>query len=159
MEKLAMIDRMGGDTYASSETALILLALWIVVAAIVLCLPLEAEAADEMEGQSRTQNYAAAPIVVSNPTIGTGAGATGMYFYDVGRDRGVQPRSSVQLVGAYTHTDSYFVGLLNSLHMHQDQVRSKAGLFHAKINNDFRCHWNACESGIQEPRVVENRYL
>ena len=36
------------------------------------------------------------------------------------------------------HTDSYFVGLLNSLHMHQDQVRSKAGLFHAKINDEFR---------------------
>jgi hypothetical protein len=77
-------------------------------------------------------------IVVSNPTIGTGAGATGMFFYDIGSDRDVQPRSSVQLVGAYTHTDSCFVGLMNSLHVLQDQVRSKAGLFHATINNEYR---------------------
>lgn len=138
MERLAMIDRIGGNTYASSETALIPMALWIAALAALLCLPLEADAEDGMKGQQKSKNYAVAPIVVSNPTIGTGAGATGMYFYDVGNDRDGQPRSSVQLVGAYTHTDSYFVGLLNSLHVLQDQVRSKAGLFHAKINNEFR---------------------
>ena len=138
MERLAMTDRIGGNTYADSETASILMTLWIAALAALLCLPLEADAEDGIKGQQKSKNYAVAPIVVSNPTIGTGAGATGMYFYDVGNDRKGQPRSSVQLVGAYSHTDSYFVGLLNSLHVLQDRVRSKAGLFHAKINNEYR---------------------
>jgi hypothetical protein len=101
----------------SSETASIQKALWIAVLAALFCLPLETAAEDGMQEQQKSKNYAVAPIVVSNPTIGTGAGATGMFFYDVGSDRDAQPRSSVQLVGAYTHTDSYFVGLMNSLHL------------------------------------------
>ncbi|MCP3879850.1 MAG: BamA/TamA family outer membrane protein [Sulfitobacter sp.] len=112
--------------------------LWIAVLAVLLGLPLETAAEDEMKKQQKSKNYAVAPIVVSNPSIGTGAGATGMYFYDVGSGGEGQPRSSVQLMGAYTHTDSYFAGLMNSLHMLQDRVRSKAGLFHAKINNEYR---------------------
>jgi len=133
-----MIYRIGGNTYESSETALISMSLWIAALAALLCLPLEADAEDEMKAQQKSKNYAVAPIVVSNPSIGTGAGATGMFFYDVGSDREGQPRSSAQLVGAYTHTDSYFVGFLNSLHVLQDSVRSKAGLFHATINNEYR---------------------
>ena len=134
-----MIDKANEDAYENCLTASIPLTLCLGVLALLLCLPLEAEAEGEGEinGQQR-KNYAVAPIVVSNPSIGTGAGATGMVFYDVGSDRAGQPRSSVQLVGAYTHTDSYFVGLLNGLHMLHDQVRSKAGLFHATINNEFR---------------------
>ena len=110
------------------------------IAALIalLCLPFAADAEDDMKGQQKSKNYAAAPIVVSNPAIGSGAGATGMYFYDVGRHEDGAPRSSAQLVGAYTNTDSYFVGILNSLHLLQDQVRSKAGLFHANIKNEFR---------------------
>lgn len=106
--------------------------------AVLLGLPLESAAEDGMQEQQKSKNTAVAPIVVSNPSIGSGAGATGMFFYDVGGNGEGQPRSSAQLVGAYTHTDSYFVGLLNSLHMRQDQVRSKTGLFHATINNEFR---------------------
>jgi outer membrane protein assembly factor BamA len=133
-----MIDNKSEDMHAGSETASIAMALWITMLFALLCLPLEADAEDEMKEQPKSKNYAVAPIVVSNPSIGTGAGATGMFFYDVGNVSEGQPRSSAQLVGAYTHTDSYFVGLLNSLHMRQDQVRSKAGLFHATINNEYR---------------------
>jgi hypothetical protein len=49
--------------------------------------------------------------VVSNPNIGTGAGATDMYFFDIGERTGEMPRSSVQAFGAYTNTDSYFMSL------------------------------------------------
>jgi len=133
-----MTDRMGDHKQPNPETALIQKTLWIAVLTALLCFPLEAAAEDGLKGKQKSKNYAVAPIVVSNPNIGTGAGATGMFFYDVGGDGEDQPRSSAQLVGAYTHTDSYFVGLLNSLHVLQDQVRSKAGLFHATINNEFR---------------------
>lgn len=117
-----------------SQRALI----WIAGLLALLCLPFNARAEEAVKGPDKSRNYAAAPIVVSNPSIGSGVGATGMYFYDVGSDRDGQPRSSAQVVGAYTNTDSYFFGLLNSLHMRRDRVRSKAGLFHAKINNDYR---------------------
>ena len=138
MERLSMTDRTGGHKQSNSETASIQKALWIALLAALFCLPLETAAEDVIKGAQKSKNYAVAPIVVSNPAIGTGAGATGMFFYDVGSDRDAQPRSSVQLVGAYTHTDSYFVGLMNSLHALKDQVRSKAGLFHATINNEYR---------------------
>jgi hypothetical protein len=137
MERL-LINNASEDTYAIYTTASIPMALWITMQIVLLVLPLEAAAQDEMKAQPKSKNYAVAPIVVSNPSIGSGAGATGMVFYDVGGDGDGQPRSSAQMVGAYTHTDSYFVGLLNSLHIRQDQVRSKAGLFHARINNEFR---------------------
>jgi outer membrane protein assembly factor BamA len=48
------------------------------------------------------------------------------------------PRSSAQIVGAYTNTDSYFAGLLANLHLRRDRIRSKLGVFHACINNEFR---------------------
>lgn len=110
------------------------MALWIAVLVTLLCLPLEADAEEKMKAPQQSKNCAVAPIVVSNPTIDTGAGATGMLFYDAGNDRDAQPRSIVQLWGAYTHTDSYFAGLLNSLHVLQHRLQSKAGLFHAEIN-------------------------
>jgi outer membrane protein assembly factor BamA len=133
-----MVTIIGRDEHSSPEKASFSKVLWIVMLAVLFCFPLDSDAEDEMKEKQKGKNYAVAPIVVSNPSIGSGAGATGMFFYDVDGDREGQPRSSVQLVGAYTHTDSYFVGLLNSLHMRHDQVRSKAGLFHARINNEFR---------------------
>jgi outer membrane protein assembly factor BamA len=138
MERLPMIDKASEDMYTGSETASIPMALWITMLVALLCFPLETDAEEGMQEQPKSKNYAVAPIVVSNPSVGSGAGATGMFFYDVGDNGEGQPRSSAQLVGAYTHTDSYFVGLLNSLHVLQDRMRSKAGLFHATINNEYR---------------------
>jgi hypothetical protein len=84
IERPAMIDGNCGGKHAGSRTAWLPKALWIAVLAVLLSLPLEAAAEDEMHGQQKNKNYAVAPIVVSNPNIGTGAGATGMFFYDVG---------------------------------------------------------------------------
>jgi len=86
----------------------------------------------------KKKNYAFAPIIISNPNIGSGLGATGMYFFDIGERQEGQPRSSAQLIGGYTNTDSYFAGLLTSLFMQQDRIRSTAGVFHARINNEYR---------------------
>ena len=84
------------------------------------------------------KNYALAPIVVSNPNIGTGVGATGMYFFDIGQRSEGMPRSSIQAFGAYTNTDSYFGGALSNLHLKKDRIRGRIGLFNAKINNEYR---------------------
>jgi outer membrane protein assembly factor BamA len=84
------------------------------------------------------KNYAFAPIVISNPNIGSGVGATGMYFFDIGQRADGVPRSNIQAFGAYTNTDSLLAGLLSNLHFKQDSIRSKLGLFNARINNDYR---------------------
>ena len=118
---------------------------FLLLALIMLALPLmvlaegnQSDATTETKENSWAKNYVVAPIVVSNPNIGSGLGVTGMYFFDVGERQERVPRSSAQLVGAYTDTDSYFGGLLTSLHMRQDRIRSTAGIFHAKINNEYR---------------------
>lgn len=94
--------------------------------------------AGETEGNGWKKNLAAAPIVISNPNIGSGLGAAGMYFFDIDGHREGSPRSSAQVVGAYTNTDSYFGGLFGSLHLGGDRVRATTGIFHANINNEYR---------------------
>jgi len=114
------------------------LGLWIAALTMLLYLPPEVNAEEKMTDREEVQNYAAAPIVISNPNIGSGLGATGMVFFDTGEPSEGLPRSSAQIVGAYTNTDSYFAGLLANLHLRQDRIRSKLGVFHAGINNEFR---------------------
>ena len=118
-----MTDRTGGHKQSNSATASIQKALWIAVLAALFSLPPETTAEDGMQEQQKSKNYAV-----------------------VGSDGDAQPRSSVQLVGAYTHTDSYFVGLMNSLHLLQDQVRSKAGLFHATRRTMLSAIWPSTTS-------------
>jgi hypothetical protein len=116
-----MIDGNCGGKHAGSRTAWLPKALWIAVLAVLLSLPLEAAAEDEMHGQQKNKNYAVAPIVVSNPTIGTGAGATGMFFYDVGSGGWAAAVQCPAGGGLYPYRLLFCQGLLNSLHLFQDQ--------------------------------------
>ena len=86
----------------------------------------------------KPKNYAVAPILVSNPAIGNGIGVTGMYFFDIGKSNPKGPRSLIQPLAAYTDTQSYFGGLLSSLYLRDDHIRSTFGLFGAKVNNEYR---------------------
>ena len=97
--------------------------------------------ADETNGNDFKKNLAAAPIVVSNPNLGSGLGASGMYFFDIGDRQEDGPRSSIMALGAYTNTDSYFAGVLSNLHLHQDTIRGNFGIFHATVNNEYEIPW------------------
>lgn len=88
------------------------------------------------EGEKKS--YAIAPLIISNPNIGTGGGVAGMYFFDVGDITEKQPRSFIQAFGAYTNTQSYFGGIISNFHLKNDYVRAKIGIFHASINNEYR---------------------
>jgi len=107
----------------------------------LLSLAVATNAAEETDKEDRGKNFAVAPIVVSNPNIGSGLGVAGMYFFDIGDRREGDPRSSVQAVGAYTNTDSYFAGLLSSLHLRLDRIRGSFGLFRASIKNEYEVPW------------------
>lgn len=110
----------------------------ILVLSFMAIMAFDANAAEETDRDDVGKNFAVAPIVVSNPNIGSGLGATGMYFFDIGEQAEGAPRSSAQIVGGYTNTDSYFVGLLSGLHLRNDRIRCKLGVFHASINNEYR---------------------
>ncbi|WP_319524525.1 BamA/TamA family outer membrane protein [uncultured Desulfosarcina sp.] len=101
----------------------------------------DANAAEEKNKDDRGKNFAVAPIVISNPNIGSGLGVAGMYFFDLGDWRKEDPRSSVQAIGAYTNTDSYFYGLLSSLYLNHDTIRGNFGIFRANINNEYDIPW------------------
>ena len=118
-----------------------LLKLIWVLSGLILFIAVSAGAADETDNDDRGKNFAVAPIVISNPNIGSGLGAAGMYFFDIGDWRAEDPRSSVQAIGAYTNTDSYFYGLLSSLYLRQDSIRCNFGIFQATINNEYEIPW------------------
>ena len=110
MKRLAMIDKIEGCKYANPITVSIPKTVWIVLLTLLLWLPLETDAQDEIKEPQKSKNYAVAPSWYLNRASAPVPGPRGCFFYDVGSDREGQPRSSVQLVGAYTHTDSYFSG-------------------------------------------------
>lgn len=88
--------------------------------------------------EKEKKSYAIAPLIISNPNVGTGGGVAGMYFFDVGDVTSKQPRSFLQAFGAYTNTESYFGGVISNFHLKNDTVRAKLGAFHASINNEYR---------------------
>lgn len=107
----------------------------------LLNLAVVAGSAEATDTDDRGKNFAVAPIVISNPNIGSGLGAAGMYFFDLGDWREEDPRSSVQAIGAYTNTDSCFYGLLSSLYLNHDRIRGNFGMFRANINNEYDIPW------------------
>jgi len=119
-------------------SAVVPLCAWIGAFFICVGLPVGTLAGEDGQAAARARNFAVAPIVVSNPNIGNGLGATGMYFFDIGERDAGGLRSSAQLVGAYTDTDSYFGGALTNLHLQHDRIRCLAGVFHARVNNEYR---------------------
>lgn len=86
----------------------------------------------------KERDWLAVPVIISNPALGTGGGAMGMYFFDIGRRTEGMSRSALTAVGIYTDTDSYVGGVGGNLFMLEDKLRVLAGLFKAHINNDFR---------------------
>lgn len=126
------------------------------------------EIPDAQKKPDRGKNFAFAPIVISNPNIGSGLGAAGMYFFDIGDWRAEDPRSSVQAIGAYTNTDSYFYGLLSSLYLYHDTIRGNFGIFRANINNEYEIPWGGeaefstgaiAALGLLTYRVWDNVYI
>lgn len=85
----------------------------------------------------KPKKFVAAPLIISVPAFGNGLGAMGMYFYKPKAAGDKSPPSTVTMVGAYSDTDSYFVGIFNQNHLRDDHWRPKFGYGNGKINNNF----------------------
>jgi len=75
-----------------------------------------------------------APILTSNPKLGTSGGALGGYLYQFD-DR--SPVSTFGGAGVYSDTDSYVAGLFANTYFGADRHRLVAGIATGKIRNDY----------------------
>ncbi len=117
----------------------------------------------------KEKSYVVAPMVISNPNLGSGGGLMGLYFYrPVAEDDTISPPSSVGLLGLYTNTDTYVLGLLNQNYFKEDTWRLKTGILGGAIENDldvpdfgnveFSTEFSAIGGSLQK-RVVGDFFL
>lgn len=84
--------------------------------------------------QSEESPWLIAPIVSSDPKVGTSGGLLGGYLHRFD-DR--SPTSTFGLVGSYSSTDSYTTGLFGQVYFGADRHRLSGGVATGKIRNDY----------------------
>lgn len=75
-----------------------------------------------------------APLVSSEPKLGTSLGAMAAYLYQFDND---SPTSTFGVGGTYSTTDSYFAGIFGRLYFDHDQQRLILGLIKGRVNNEY----------------------
>ncbi|WP_455196723.1 BamA/TamA family outer membrane protein [Kaarinaea lacus] len=91
----------------------------------------------DSEKTEDSKQFVAAPLIFSAPAFGNGLGAMALYFYKPDAAGEKSPPSTVTMVGAYSDTDSYFLGIFNQNHLRDDHWRPRVGYANGKINNNF----------------------
>ena len=91
----------------------------------------QAEAASELLGERR---FFVMPIPISNPTVGTGLGASATYLFDAGENA---PTSSLNLMGLYTDTETWAVGLGTETYFKDDKYRLSGAVGYFDANLEF----------------------
>jgi outer membrane protein assembly factor BamA len=81
--------------------------------------------------------FAAAPLVVSSPSFGTGGGAAAMLFFHPTAGDTISPTSIAALIGLYSNTDSYVLGAFMRSYFQEDAWRLTAALATARVNCDY----------------------
>jgi outer membrane protein assembly factor BamA len=89
------------------------------------------------KGEEGDKRFVVAPLVLSNPSFGSGIGLMGMYFYSPSPSDTISPPSFVSMAGAYSDTDSYFVGVYNYTFLREDSWRLSFGAGGGRINNEL----------------------
>jgi outer membrane protein assembly factor BamA len=97
------------------------------------------DVADPQEAEAEllvrpSRSFIFLPIVVANPTIGTGGGAAAMLLYAAGDEA---PSSFTALTGLYTDSDSWVAGLGQRTFLSHDSYRLNAAAGYFRLNVDF----------------------
>jgi outer membrane protein assembly factor BamA len=87
--------------------------------------------------KKKERPWVLAPIVVNNPAFGFGLGLTGMYFFQLDESDTVSPPSRLFGTMMYSDTDSYFMALVPTFHLKEDQHRVEVKAAYGKVNNEF----------------------
>ena len=79
-------------------------------------------------------NWVPVPIPISNPTVGTGLQAVLMYLHPKTPGEESSPNATSGLVGLYTNTDSWFVGMFHDDSWANDRFRFSGFIGYGDLN-------------------------
>jgi hypothetical protein len=85
----------------------------------------------------KKSRFVAVPIPKSDPTIGTGMALAGIYMHPQGEDDTTALTSMSGVVGLYTDTDSWGVGIFHDGFYSEDKFRVRAILMYGELNLSF----------------------
>lgn len=103
-------------------------------------LPLDpATVAPEPSRQTKEHHteFFGAPILISNPTIGSGGGALGALVFPLNRNDRVSPPTVAGIGGFYTDSNSYALGFGIRSYLAEDRWRFLLGAAKGKFHYDF----------------------
>lgn len=84
-----------------------------------------------------SNSLTAVPLIINNPTLKTGIGAMGMYFFKFDKEDKISPPSTVNVMGLYSTNKSYFTGITSRLYWNEDKNRANFATGIGNVNNDF----------------------
>jgi hypothetical protein len=76
------------------------------------------------------------PLIVNNPTIGTGFGGVGMFFFKFDKEDEKSPPSIAMLAGLYSTNNSYVLLASARLYWKEDKNRATFIAGPARVNHD-----------------------
>lgn len=85
-------------------------------------------------GHARNRDFVVMPIPVSNPAIGSGLAVAALALY---KPAGAAEAWTTGVGGAYTDTESWFVGAFQRANFRNDRFRPTAGAGYGDFNLDF----------------------
>ena len=86
---------------------------------------------------ANSKTFVAVPIVSNSPTMKTGFGGMGMYFFKVNKNDSLTPPSLVTLYATYTTNNSYVIAPFGKIFWDENKNRVTLGGTFLRINNDF----------------------
>ena len=84
-----------------------------------------------------SKTFVAVPLITNNPTMGTGFGGLGMYFFKLKKDDEISPPSLVSLYGIYSTNNSYIIAPFGRFFWNENKNRATFGIGTLKIKNYF----------------------
>lgn len=84
-----------------------------------------------------SNTFTIVPLITNNPTMKTGFGAMGMYFYKFDKEDSISPPSNTNLMGLYSTNKSYFASIMSRFFWNEDKNRANFATGIVNVNNDF----------------------
>jgi outer membrane protein assembly factor BamA len=84
-----------------------------------------------------TKTFVAVPLITNNPSMDTGFGGLGMYFFKLRKNDEASPPSLISLYGIYSSNKSYIITPFGRFFWNEDKNRATLGIGTLRINNDF----------------------
>jgi hypothetical protein len=106
--------------------------------------------------KERRTEFIAAPIPISNPTIGSGLGVVGAVLFPINRGDRVSPSSIAGLGGFYTDSHSYTLGAGFRTYLAEDHWRLLLGAAAGKLHYDLSPPGTGPGSGAISVPIVQD---